>query len=414
MKHSLDPLTVGYDWEMAILKKTGENVAENDVVRLSDELRRRLPWCQTGTDLELIESRMGCIESFDELLRKSDAFDLELRRATSRHGWDLLRSGARPLEREPVGAHIHVGTARDAAAAVTIQNRMARYAPAFAALMANSPVYRGRSGEYKSYRVASFAEFCSMPQTIAEPAMSQPSWGDDVCAKPFWSSTVELRVCDGVSSTRLMCEVVVLAAGLMSHVADSDEARSPSVDEYRAILVNRWRAAKHGLQAVFEWGGRAVPVDELLTSMVGLAQDGMRRLGASPADLRVVRAMLKKRQTQADFQLAVFAKERGDAHRYTRTLANIQRDPAAFERYLRRAPLLAPAEPGDHSKELLASIEVETPYTALVRRTPLSPVQLDAVLLELVEEGEVLESRSEMGVRLYTRADAVRRAREEH
>ena len=191
-------------------------------------------------------------------------------------------------------------------------------------------------------------------------------------------------------------------------MAESGDEHGPSVQEYRSILDNRWRAAKHGLQAVFEWEGTDVPVDALLTSMVGLAQDGMRQLGASVGDLRVVRSMLKKRQTQADFQLAVFAKERGDAHRYTRTMANIQRDPAAFEKYLRRAPALAAVGLGDHSEELLSAIEVETPYPALVRRTPLSPVQLDAVLRQFVEEGKLFESRSDMGVRLYTRADAAR------
>jgi gamma-glutamyl:cysteine ligase YbdK (ATP-grasp superfamily) len=409
MGRCLEPLTVGYDWEMAILKETGENIDETDAERLSDEMRIRLPWCQTGTDLELIESRLGCVDSFGELLRKSELFDGELRRAAARRGWSVLRSGARPMERETVGAHVHVGTLRDAATAIGIQNAMARYAPALAALMVNSPVYRRRTGEYKSYRVASFAEFCSMPQTITEPNLWQTSWADDVCAKLAWGSTVELRVCDGVSSTRLMCEAVALVAGLMWHVAESGDELAPSASEYRAILVNRWRAAKHGLQAVFEWGGAEVPVDELLTSMVGLAQDGMSRLGASAGDLRIIRSMLKKRQTQADFQLAVFAKEQHDAHRYTRTVANVQRDPAAFEKYLRRAPALAAAEPGDHSDELLSAIEVETPYPVLIRRTPLSPVQLDSVLREFVEDGRLLESRSDMGVRLYTRADAARR-----
>ena len=405
MTRCLEPLTVGYDWEMAILKETGENVDEADAERLSDEIRRRFPWCQPGTDLELVESRLGCVGSFEELLEKSELLDGAIREAAGKRGWALLRLGARPFEREPVGAHIHVGSVSDSATAVRIQNGMARYAPALAALMANSPVYRGRTGEYKSYRVASFAEYCSMPQTIAEPDLWQQDWGGDVCAKLYSGSTVELRVCDGASSTRLMCETVVLAAGLMSHVAEIREPVVPTVGEYRDILVNRWRAAKYGLQAVFEWNGGRLPVDELLTSMVALAQDGMRRLGASGGDLKTIRSMLKKRQTQADFQLAVFSKENGDAHRYTRTMANIQRDPAAFEKYLRRAPALAAAEPGDHLEDILSSIEVETPYPVIVRRTPLSPVQLDAALEGLVRGGALLESRSEMGVRLYTRAE---------
>lgn len=405
MTHYIEPLTVGYDWEMAVLKRTGENVTEEDVTWLSDELRRRLPWGQTGTDLELIESRVGALRSFDDLLAKSERFDQELRRVLREKEWVLLRAGTRPFEREPVGAHIHVGTIRDWTAAIRIQNAMARYVPPFAALMANSPVYRRRAGEYKSYRVASFAEWCSAPQAIVDPSFSQPEWGGDVCTKLAWGSTVELRVGDGVGSTRLMCEVVALVAGLMYHVAEHELDKRLSQEGYDAIMVNRWRAAKHGLQAVLTWDGREEPVQTVLTSMVELAEDGMKLLGASRKDLRVVRTMLRKRQTQADFQLAVFAKERGDAHRMTRTMANIQRDRSAFEKYLRRARTLKVETPADYGEDILSAIEVETPYPLLLRRTTLAPAALDGILDRFVRDGRLLVSRSSLGIRLYTRTE---------
>ncbi len=405
MKAHFEPLTVGYDWEMAVLRESGENVAEKDVEALSDELRARLPWAEPGTDLELIESRIGSVRSFGELLRKSERFDSELRKALSKRKWVLLRAGSRPFEREPVGAHIHVGTVRDWTAAIQVQNAMAPYVAPLAALMANSPIYRGRTGDYKSYRVASFAEWCSVPQPLVHPAFSQPDWGSDVCAKLAWGSTVELRVGDGVSSTRLMCELVMLVAGMMHHVSIHEAGRQLTEEEYHAIMINRWRASKYGLQAAFIWNGEVVPAQTLLTRMVEMAQDGMALLGASSADLAVVRKMIRKRQTQADFQLAVFAKERGDAHRYTRTIANIQRDPAAFEKYLTRAPVLPVVEAGDYREELLGSIEVETPYPVLFRQTPLSPAQLDDVLAGFVREGRLAEGRDRLGVRIYTRTD---------
>jgi gamma-glutamyl:cysteine ligase YbdK (ATP-grasp superfamily) len=405
MTRSIDPLTIGYDWEMAVLRRTGENVAEEDVAWLSDELRRRLPWTQTGTDLELIESRIGALRSFSELLAKSERFEVELRRILKEREWVLLRAGTRPFEREPVGAHIHVGTVRDWTAAIEIQNAMARYVAPLVALMANSPIYRRRTGQYKSYRVASYAEWCSRPQAVVDPTFSQPDWGGDVCTKLAIGSTVELRVGDGVSSTRLMCEVVALVAGLMYHVAEREGDRKLSGQDYETIMVNRWRAAKYGLQAVLTWGGREEPVQTVLTSMVELAQDGMKLLGASRDDLRVVRAMIRKRQTQADFQLAVFAKERGDAHRMTRTMANIQRDPSAFERYLRRAPTLEVLRPADYAAHILSGVEIETPYPLVLRQTPLSPAALDAILDRFVADGRLLVTRSNLGVRLYTRAE---------
>jgi hypothetical protein len=131
----------------------------------------------------------------------------------------------------------------------------------------------------------------------------------------------------------------------------------------------------------------------------------MELLGASRGDLRIVRTMIRKRQTQADFQLAVFAKERGDAHRMTRTMANIQRDPRAFERYLRRAPTLDVVKPDDYAAHLLSAVEIETPYPLLLRSSPLSPAALDAMLDRFVEDGRLLATRSNLGVRLYTRAE---------
>lgn len=306
---------------------------------------------------------------------------------------------------EPIGAHIHVGTFGRWEDAVRVQNGMARYVAPLAALMAASPVYRGRSGAYKSYRVASFAEWCSFPQQIVEPSLSRPSWGEDVCNKLTWGPTVELRVCDGAMSTRLMCETVALVAGLMWHVAEHEEPRPFTREDYRATMENRWRAAKYGLQAVFEVDGEEVAADALLTGMVELAEDGMRVLGVTGREFKVLRSMVAKRQTQADFLLAVYDAEGSDAHRLTRTMVNIQKDGEAFEKYLRRAPGLPVAVPGDHAREIIESIGKETPYSQLVRDTPLPPVRLDDILARHVAEGTLVEGRSEMGMRTYTRAE---------
>jgi gamma-glutamyl:cysteine ligase YbdK (ATP-grasp superfamily) len=403
MGRIFEPLTVGYDWEMAILRASGENVTEKDVELLSDDLRRKLPWAAPGTDLELIESRIGAVGSIPELIKKSERLERELRALLKKKGWFLLRSGARPFEREPVGAHIHVGTIGEWAGAIRIQNAMVPYAAPLAALMANSPVYRGRAGEYKSYRVASNAEWCSAPQPLLSPMFSRAEWGRDVDVKTAWGATVELRVGDGVSSTRLMCELVALSAGLMYHLSEHELDREMAEKDYRAMMVNRWRATKYGLQAVFRWNGEELPVRTLLTRMVDMAQDGMELLDFDKSDLRIIRSMIAKGQTQADFQLAVFAKEKGDAHRYTRALANIQRDPAAFEKYLRRAPVLSDVAPASHRDELLSRIEVETPHTDLFRATPLSPAQLDAVLAGFAADGLIREGRDSRGLRTYTR-----------
>jgi gamma-glutamyl:cysteine ligase YbdK (ATP-grasp superfamily) len=405
MRAAFDPLTVGYDWEMAVLRRSGENVSEKDVVELSDLLRSRLPWAETGTDLELLESRIGAIGSFAELLSKSARFDDELRAELARRGWGLLRTGTRPFQMEPVGSHIHVGTVGSTRVAVGVQNAMVPYTAAFAALAANSPVYRGRTGAYKSYRVASFAEGCSTPQAVVRPEMSQWIWGTDVNAKHAWGSTVELRVADCVGMVRLMCELTALAAGMMVHVARHRLDRDIAEDEYREFLINRWRASRHGLQAVFDRDGRRVEVVTLLTEMLDMAQDGMKLLGASVEDLRIVRRMLRKRQTQADFQTALLELDDRDPYRFTRTMMTVQRDPGAFERYLRTAPTLPALEPEDHDAFLLDLVEVETPYHVLLRATPLGPDALDRVLERFVCERRVVKGRTPLGDRTYTRLE---------
>lgn len=408
MKSTLEPLTVGYDWEMAVLTKTGENADQRDVESVADEMRSRIAWAQTGTDMELLESRIGAISSFDELLTKSEAFESQLRKVLRTRGYLLFRAGARPFEREPIGSHIHVGSLCDWASAVRIQNAMVPYVAPLAALTANSPVYRSRSGLYKSYRVASFAESCSRPQQVVVPELSQPSWGEDVCVRLAWGPTVELRACDGASSTRLMCEVAVLTAGLMYHLSRHTDRSGDGVsrDAFLAAMTNRWRASKYGLQAKFIHDGvDGVPAERLLTDAVEMAQDGMKLMGATSDDLVLVREMLKKRQTQADFQLAVFARERGDAHRLQLALANIQRDPRAFETYLKKAPALPILEPAPYQDELLSFVEIETPYSDILRASPLGPAQLSAMLSRLVSEGRLESGRDERQERIYTRCE---------
>ncbi|MBD3367670.1 MAG: hypothetical protein GF405_05795 [Candidatus Eisenbacteria bacterium] len=407
MIRALEPLTLGYDWEMAVLRPSGENVSEKDVTELGDDLRSKLSWAETGTDLELLESRIGAVRSFGELLKKSERFDEVLTEELERRGWGLLRLGARPFQMEPVGAHVHVGTVSSTRAAIGIQNGMIPYTAPLAALCVNSAVYRSRWGDYKSYRVASFAEGCSTPQGVYRPETSQWIWGTDVNAKHAWGSTVELRVADCTGSVRLMCEVTAFVAGMMFHVAEHGLDREVGTDEYREFLVNRWRAARHGLQAVFERNGRGIEVVSLLTEMLEMAQDGLELLGTSVGDLKVVRAMLRKRQTQADFQRALFEMDGCDPYRHTRTMMNVQRDPRAFERYLRTAPMLEALEPEDHDAFLLGLVEVETPYHMLLRATPLGPDALDRLLERLVREGLVVEGRDPMGVRTYTRAGAL-------
>jgi hypothetical protein len=268
---------------------------------------------------------------------------------------------------------------------------MMRYVPVFIAIAANSPVYRFMSGEYKSYRISTNADWCSDPQQPFHPRMGRGTWGEDVTVKVWWNNTIELRCCDSASDLNLMCELTLLTAGLMYGLS-----RNLSVDtiecteeEVRSTAVNRWRACKYGLQAKLLWEGKEKPVTEVAHKVMSLADEGMAVLGAGEKELRIIRRMLEKRQTQADF-IAAVQKGEPDPHSLLRTLATIyDRDHDAFKRYLEMAPVLPVAEPMDIEEFLLSKITREMSAFEVGVRTPLSPYDFDRVIEKLESEGKI-------------------------
>jgi hypothetical protein len=162
-----------------------------------------------------------------------------------------------------------------------------------------------------------------------------------------------------------------------------------SPEDVSSSAINRWRAAVYGLQAKMIWDGEERPVTELARSMINLAEEGMSMLGASQKDLSVIDTMLKKRQTQADFVIAL---EKGDPdpHRLLRSAVTIyNRDHDAFKTYLKIAPTLPVVDPMSMEEFLLSKITKDVPAFEVAVLTPLSPYDFDVLIDRLRQEGKV-------------------------
>jgi len=405
MKPLFEPLTMGYDWEMAVLKETMESVGEEEIIGLSDEVRNALPWCRVGIDEDLLEARLGVVKRWDELVRKNTEYMEVARKLAARKKCVLLPIGSRPTEQCSIGSHIHTGTCSDLPRALALKNRMMRYVPVFVAIAANSPVYRFASGEYKSYRISTNADWCSDPQQPFHPRLGRGTWGEDITVKVWWNNTVELRCCDSASDVNLMCELTLLTAGLMHGLSDDldVETMECTEEDVRWTAINRWRAAKYGLQAKLIWDGEERPVAEVARKVIDIADEGMSVLGAGRRDLSVIGMMLKKRQTQADFVSAIQRSD-PDPHSLMRTIATIyEKDHDAFKKYLEIAPALPAIEAMSIEAFLLSKITREMSAFEVGVRTPLSPYDFDRVIEKLEAEGKVKVEMDEKWGRRITR-----------
>lgn len=409
-----EPRTFGYEWETWVLKQNMMPVDKKDVAWLAYTLRERLPWSRTGMDwsrlfnYNLLELRSGIMRSWEELQSRTKASLEEVLKLCEEKNWVFLPSGCHPAFGGAAGLHIHIGSVHEYELATRFANDMARYAPVFAALMANSPVWGNEFGEFKTYRVLKYAEWCSVPRRIVDPRMAQWSWGDDVCVKIGMKPTVEIRIADCPFSPRLLNEYVALGVGLFLGLSESRNPRELSHRDYIDSLVNRWRAAKYGLQAEFVRDGGLEDVSQLVKELLRIAEPGLEQIGTGPEELGLIRVMAESHQTQADFQSLVHRRNR-DPHRFSRELANILGRGDPFREYLEIAPPLRPVEPMEVEDYILSKIGIETPYSCLQELLGLPHAALEERLEKLEADGKITVERTPEKGALYSSLPPQRR-----
>ncbi|MFO7690123.1 MAG: glutamate--cysteine ligase [Cryobacterium sp.] len=163
------------------------------------------------------------------------------------------------------GIHVHVGI-EDKAKVIPILNGLLTYIPHLQALSASSPFWAGVNTGYASNRSLMFQQLptAGLPWDLADweawehyvddmtvtgviEDATEVRW--DIRPSPRWG-TIEIRVCDGVSTTQELGAVAALIQCLvewMSTRLDAGEtvARMPQW----FVRENKWRAARYGLDA---------------------------------------------------------------------------------------------------------------------------------------------------------------------
>ena len=184
------------------------------------------------------------------------------------------------------GVHMHVGI-DDPRKVLPIINGLLPFYPHFQAISASSPFWAGESTGYASSRTMLFQQLptAGLPPQLAE-------WGDyerlvadlthvgviddyselrwDLRPSPKWG-TVEIRFCDGLSTSAEVASVAALAQCLVEELSrklDRGEVL-PTLQPW-FVRENKWRAARYGMEAIIiqdAAGNEALVTDDLRAIM---------------------------------------------------------------------------------------------------------------------------------------------------
>ena len=163
------------------------------------------------------------------------------------------------------GVHFHVGV-RSAEKAIAIANALTTYLPHFLALSASSPYWAGRDTGMASsrstvfenlptaglpYQLAGWREFEEFMETLlcagAITGIREVWW--DIRPHPDFG-TVELRICDGIPTLGEVAALAALAQSLVEWFDGRlDRGETLPVRKDWVVRQNKWRAARHGLDA---------------------------------------------------------------------------------------------------------------------------------------------------------------------
>jgi carboxylate-amine ligase len=164
------------------------------------------------------------------------------------------------------GVHMHVGI-DDPRKVLPIVNGLLPYYPHFQALSASSPFWAGESTGYASSRAMLFQQLptAGLPPQLEEwrdyeslvadlthvgviDDYSELRW--DLRPSPKWG-TVEIRFCDGLSTTAEVASVAALAQCLVEELSQKLDRGEvlPTLQPW-FVRENKWRAARYGMDAI--------------------------------------------------------------------------------------------------------------------------------------------------------------------
>ncbi len=194
------------------------------------------------------------------------------------------------------GVHVHVGV-RSPEKVIPIVNALCQYIPHFLALSSSSPYWVGDDTGLAStrtkifeglptaglpYQLADWAEFEEYMETqISTKAIEsvREVWWD-VRPHPDFG-TVELRICDGLSTLDEIGAVAALAQCLVEQFdTQLDRGYTLPTPASWVLRENKWRAARYGLDAdiVVDEKGTVRPVRAAILDLVEELRPTAKRL----------------------------------------------------------------------------------------------------------------------------------------
>jgi carboxylate-amine ligase len=223
---------------------------------------------------------------------------------------------------------VHVGV-RAPEKAFPIVNALTQYVPHFLALSASSPywvgcdtglasartkVFEGMPTAGLPYQLSGWDEFEHYMETLigthAIESVREVWW--DIRPHPDFG-TVELRICDGLPTLDEVGAVAALSQCLVEQFdTQLDRGYTLPTPAGWVIRENKWRAARHGLDAdiVVDEKGTVRPVRQAILDLVEDLEPIARRLDCSDELLDVERILAVGASYQR--QRAVAARHGGD------------------------------------------------------------------------------------------------------
>jgi carboxylate-amine ligase len=357
--------TLGVEWELALVDgRSGELVsAASEVLRnvaaKHPELKEddEHPHIKQELLLNTVELVTGICTSVEQAKGELDDALRAVRDVTDPMGVELFCAGSHPFaapRSQPVtdkeryaklidrtqwwgqqmviyGVHVHVGlNHRDKA--LPVLDGLVNYFPHFQALSASSPFWGGEDTGYASQRALMFQQLPTAGLPFQFPAwanyedyvqdmfntgvidtLSEIRW--DVRPVPALG-TIEMRICDGMSSLQDVGAIAALTQCLVDEFSTvlDDGWAIPTMPPWH-VQENKWRAARYGMEAIviLDGAGKEKLVTEhLREDVLNRLEPVARKLGCSN-ELADVEKIIE-RGAGYQRQRRVAAENDGDLH----------------------------------------------------------------------------------------------------
>lgn len=289
--------TLGIEWEIALvdaqsadLRSVAQEVLDgvklqdglgidDEHPRVTQELLSNTVELVTGVHHDVASARAELSETLAEVRRITDPLGVELysggshpfappelQPVTDKERYATLMDRTQWWGRQMVIYGVHVGLDHRAKA-LPIVDGLINYQPHLLALSASSPFWSGNDTGYASQRSLMFQQLptgglpfhfdqwseyekyvADMMHTGVVDEINEIRW--DVRPVPRFG-TVEMRICDGLTSIREVAAVAALTQCLVADMsAQLDAGRHIPVMSNWFRVENKWRAARYGLEAI--------------------------------------------------------------------------------------------------------------------------------------------------------------------